>query len=316
MGFKVYWNNVCLLNPKEMAYIDKSLKASEKENIISFEYYGLGKKMSLRDKVIEDLCRGTIEADLIISTDLDIFQDKNIIPRINNNLSSASKLLSVRKEIEGSNIIDPSGFLAPFIVVPLIFVVNKSLLPKERIPNSFEDLLDSYYEKKVVFGGIHNSAGRSILKSIWYLFGREKAENFLRSSTITTMPAAAFRKVMTGEAPIAIVPTIFAMRSGINNIISIWPKEGAVAVPSYCAVKNTSDALYVKWISETILGKSHQEILTSAGGIIPCHPDVKLPDLAEENNCKLLYPDWDFLKSFDNDYFYSLCEGYYSKVSY
>lgn len=314
MSFKVYWNNVCLLNTKERAYIDDSLKHSKKEDTISFEYYGLGKKRSLKEKIIEELCQGTVQADLIISTDLDIFQDKALLPSIGSKFSNAASLLPLREEIQSSNIIDSSGLLAPFIVVPMVFVVNKGLIPEERIPYSLEELLDPYFKKKIAFGGIHNSAGRSLLKSIWYLFGKESAEEFTKNSIITSMPAAAFRKVMTGEAAVAIVPSLFAMRAGINNMTAIWPKEGAVAVPSYCTVKKDSDALWVKWVSENILGKSHQQLLKSSGSIIPCNPDVELPDLVRENNCRLLYPDWHFLHSLDNDYFYSLCEKYYNML--
>jgi ABC-type Fe3+ transport system substrate-binding protein len=314
MSFKVYWNNVCLLSTKEEKYIGDSLKNSQKENSIVFEYYGLGRRMGLREKIMEDLSENTIKADLVISTDLDIFQDKGLIPSESDRFSNIRGSMPLRAEISNSNIVDPSGIFAPFIIIPLIFVVNKNLIPEEKIPHSFEELLDPYYKNKIAFGGIHNSAGRSLLKSIWYLYGKEKAEEFAKNSIITSMPAAAFRKVMTGEAPISIVPTIFAMRSGINNITAIWPREGAVAIPSYYAFKKDSDPLCTKWILENILGKSHQELLTSAGAVIPCDPHVELPHLAKENDCRLLYPNWEFLHDFDDDYFYSLCDKHYEMI--
>ncbi|SHK02107.1 ABC transporter substrate-binding protein [Paramaledivibacter caminithermalis] len=314
MSFKVYWNNVCLLSTREEKFINNSLKESKKENSIIFEYYGLGRKMGLKEKIIEDLSDGTIEADLVISTDLDIFQSKNLIPSKSNELSNIKDLLPLRTAITNSNIVEPSGIFAPFIIIPLIFVVNKNLIPEEKIPYSFEQLLDPYYKNKIAFGGIHNSAGRSLIKSIWYLYGRQKAEEFVTNSIITSMPAAAFKKTMTGEAAISIVPTIFAMRSGINNIVAIWPKEGAVAIPSYYALKKDSDSLCTEWVLHNILGKSHQELLKSAGAVIPCDPDIDLPDLAKENNCSLLYPDWSFLHNFDDDYFYSLCKKHYEMI--
>lgn len=314
MNFKAYWNNVCLLSTWEQKYISDFLKKCEKENNIIFEYYGLGRKMPLSEKIVEELSQGTVKADLIVSTDLDIFQDRSLLTSVNYSLSHNKNLLPVRKEIQTSNIIDRSGYFAPFIIIPLVFVINTNLIPKEKIPNSFEQLLEPYYKNKIAFGGIHNSAGKSLLKSVWYLFGREKAEQFAKNSIITSMPAAAFQKVMAGEVPIAVVPTIFAMRAGIRNIEAVWPKEGAVAIPSYTTVRNDANNSYVKWISENILGKSHQELLKSKGAVIPCHPDVELPNLAKENNCTLLYPDWNFLHDFDNKYFYSLCEQYYKML--
>lgn len=310
MAFKVYWNNICLLSTKEEEYINNSLEKFENREIV-VEYYGLGKEMALKEKVIEELNEGIINADMILSTDLDIFQDKNLIPSLKDNLAVTKNLAPLRKEIKNSNIIHPLGIFSPFIIIPLIFVVNRSLIPKEKIPYSFEDLLDPYFKGKIAFGGIHNSAGRSLLKSIWYLLGKEKAEKFIDNSIIDNMPAAAFRRVMIGDAALAIVPTIFAMRAGINNIHRIWPREGAVAIPSYYALKNSGNKLYTEWILENILDKSHQELLKSAGAVIPCHPSVDLPPLAKENNCKLLYPQWDFLHKFDNEYFYFLCEKYY-----
>jgi hypothetical protein len=311
--YKVYWNNVCLLSSQEESFI-KSVVESNEYFPFEFEYFGLGKPQSMTQRIKEDINTGKINGDIIVSTDLDVFQNQNIAQFFYKDFKRDYPFLPIRDEINNANISLPDGYFKPFISIPLVIVVNKTKVQKSVTPKSLKDLLDPSFKNRVAFGGIHNSAGRSLLKSIWYLYGRESVDAFLSNAVITSMPALAFQKVRTGEVGAAIVPTIFALRKGIHDLEAYWPEEGAVSIPSYIAVNNRVKNEDFKLFADTILGYDHQLQLKNSGDIIPVHPGIPCSSFAVENKCHLLYPKWEFFKGFDHVQFEDLCQSY-RKVS-
>lgn|GEM_PF-1180714 len=309
MSNKVYWNNICLLSSIEESFIKE--RQTKLENFpFYFEYYGLGRSSSMTAKIKEDLKEGQIKGDIIVSTDLDIFQDRDIVKHFHSNYKKGPSLLPLNNSLLNTKIPDPNGYFHPFVVIPLVMVVNTNLIKESEIPESLEDLIDPNFKYRYAFGGVHNSAGRSLLKSLWCLYGKSGVERFLSKSTITSMPAQAFHQVMTGQVEVAIVPTIFALRKGVNGLKGIWPREGAVAIPSYVACKNNVTTEDFNLFLNTIVGSDLQLQLKNAGDIIPTHPDLPITSFAMDNNCKLLYPEWEFFDTFDHDEFYRLCDNY------
>ena len=307
MSYKVYWNNICLISNLEEKYISKL--CAEKKLPLNIEYYGLGREYSLFDKVSQDIDKGSIEADIIVSTDLDVFQDSTLLKSRISEFSSVTLFPTLNSIVHNSNIIDKTGYFTPFITIPLVLVYNKQLVPSNKIPKSFKDLLQPYYYKKVAFGGAHNSAGRSLFKSLFYLYGESKTKQFIESCHKGSMPAAAFQMVASGQVPIAIVPTIFAIRRGINNIDFVWPKEGAVAIPSYVAFKNTVADKDKQLIINTLLGKDFQQLLNKSADIIPSHIDTNSSVLITNEDQKLLYPSWQFTNNLNHSEFYQWCNS-------
>lgn len=304
---KVYWNNVCLLTNLESSFI-RQTKEAVPYFPFDFEFYGLGQSYSLTEKIKLDLKQKEIGGDIIVTTDLEVFQDNQLFTHFRTFQQDLS--LPVRKEIMKTSIPHPDGFIQPFIVIPLVIVANTRLLAEHELPLRLEDFLHPSFRKRYAFGGLHNSAGRSLLKSLWYLYGAQVAEQFTSGAVVTSMPAQAFQKVMKGEVAAALVPTIFALRQGIHNLKAFWPLEGAVAIPSYVVAKQHVPQQDLDVFKTTILGCRHQEQLRNTGDIIPCHPDVPLSSSASENACRLLYPAWSFYKTLDNEKFNLLCEKY------
>ncbi|MCC5909363.1 MAG: ABC transporter substrate-binding protein, partial [Clostridiaceae bacterium] len=303
------WNNICLLSNMEEAFI-KSQSTKYNYYPFDFQYYGLGRPYSMTEKVKEDLKTDEIKGDIIVSTDLDVFQDRSLAKHFEESFQKTSSLLPINEFVLKTNIPNTSNYFHPFITIPLVMVINTKLLKESEIPTSFEDLLHPNFKGRYAFGGVHNSAGRSLLKSLWYLYGSNAVESFLSGAVITSMPAQAFQRVMTGQVPVAIVPTIFALRRGIQGLKACWPREGAVAIPSYVAVKSKVATEDFKLFLESILGIDHQIQLKNAGDIIPSHPDAPISSFALENDCSLLYPKWEFFDTFDHEMFYHLCKDY------
>ena len=82
---------------------------------------------------------------------------------------------------------------------------------------SFNRLVETSFP--LSYGGIHNSAVKTVAKLIWESFAIQ-----------------AFHQVSLGAAPLALVPSVYALRADGKKNKAYWPFEGALAIPSYiCA---------------------------------------------------------------------------------
>ncbi len=64
----------------------------------------------------------------------------------------------------------------------------------------------------------------------------------MAAGDISDMPIQAFQKARLGIHPLALVPTIYALRADEISRFAICPSDGAVAVPSYiCARRSVSE---------------------------------------------------------------------------
>ena len=294
----LYWNNICLLSMLEEQYL-----SSLSSNSIEIEYFGLGRKMSLLKKIQSEKTNNKSNWDIIISTDTDVFQDNRLISK-ENNLINLKNFYSINDNKYIQELIHPNGIFMPFIIIPLVIIYNKNLLNKKDIPTSFFELTHLKYKNKFVFGGLHNSAGKSFLKSILFKYGEKNTLKILSNSVKTSMPAAAFKMVHSGQLPLAIVPTIFSNRSEYNHISTIWPEEGAISIPSYICIKKDVSKKTIEYVKNNITCLNFQEELVKRGSIIPTHKNVNNSFFT--NSCKLFNPSWKFLNSLDHDYFYKL----------
>lgn len=307
MDLKVFWNNVCLLSKAERDFINMKNERLIKEDMktsYDFEFYGLGYEKTLSQKVDSLIGENLVDGDIIVSTDLDVFQNSKRSEYFLENYRTLEDTFTYSDYIrENKSIIDPSSYFFPFIIIPLVMIVNKDKCKKPV--KSFKDLLDDDFKDDYSFGGHSNSAGHSLLKSIHYLYGEDSYLKFLNNAQVTSMPAQAFQKLMKGEVSLAIVPSIFALRGGVGSLEAVWPNEGAVAIPSYIAVrKRVSDIDLQKFINN-FLHVDHQHRLRDLGDIIPTFKNTVPSEFALKNRCSLIYPEWTFYKKFDHDMLYS-----------
>lgn len=278
MSIKLFWNNICLVTKLEEEFINAHI--NESPQFLDVTYFGLGRPQSMLQYFKEN---NQLLCDYIVSTDTDIFHDKNY-----------------------NHMFNDFTPLDKFITIPLVIIYNENNLGSLKPPKSFSDLFQEDYKGKFAFGGPHNSAGKSLIKSIWYTYGIEKAKDFIKSSIITSMPAAAFNKVMTGAVPIAIVPTIFSLRAGISSIQMVWPEDGAIPIHSYIGSRTTLSNEINTFFSTNLLGKEFQQLLVEKAAIIPHHPDVPYPIFNNVKSYSLMDPDWNFLKTLDHSLLYQL----------
>lgn len=274
----LYWNNICLISKMEEEYINKQL---ENSNInINVEYFGLGRKESLLSHFQNN---NKILADFIVTTDTDVIQD--------------SRFKSIYENFED---------ITKFITIPLVIIYNENSLYNLNPPTSYADLLKDEYKYKYAFGGENNSAGKSLVKSIWYKYGYDNAKKIVDNGNSNKMPAQAFQKVMTGEFPIAIVPTIFALRNGNRNIKMVWPQDGAIPIHSYVAIKKDVANEQKQFFKNKIISSDLQKELVEKAAIVADDKNISLPNLNVKFNGNFIEPDDIFLSNLDHEQIYAL----------
>lgn len=257
------WNNICLLSRMEEKYIQRKLQN------VQATYFGMGRENDLQDF----FRKGHTNWKAVISTDTEIFCDPELIQK--------QSLKAPKLDHKLNDDIHQNPMFKPFIVVPLVIAVNTS---KTHLrPQTIKDLLKPEYKDKVVYGGPHNSAGKSLVKAIHALYGKDGVLKFFNNSFAASMPAAAYKLALSGHMPIAVVPTIFAMRQGLHGMTTVIPAEGAIAIPSYVAIHDSCDCEFEDRLNHEILENlEFHKMLCQQGHVVS--------PLIEDSQMPLFYP--------------------------
>lgn len=317
MKYQVCWNNVCLLSKVEKQWIQKVTLENQLNTLFEFSYFGLGQGSSLYNEIKKRATHKEAFPDIIVSTDLEVFQNVLFKEKFTDSYQLLNPNPYAHAYLSGHANLTPESLLfKPFIVIPLIMIVNESLLKGRECPKSIADLIHGDFRDDIVFGGIDNSAGYALMKSIWWKYGEGALNTFLDYASAKSMPAQAFQSVLKGEKCVGFVPSIFALRQGTRSLKAIWPEEGAVGIPSYVAVsKKVTPEDYQKFESN-YLNLDFQQQLVTIGDIFPedsrvplsRHLNKMMPALADLEYPQLLYPDWSFTETLDYAKFKAMIE--------
>ncbi|MDR1193285.1 MAG: ABC transporter substrate-binding protein [Peptococcaceae bacterium] len=282
LNIKLLWSNVCVLSVQEQKIIAAAVERLRELDIdLTVEYYGLAKEETLAERI----ARAGFDADIMVSTDVEVFQKQELFGKFRNDLLPALGLLPIKEQFR-QTILCSQPLLLPIHFVPLIMVANRSFWSDPAsLPASFADIADT----RKAFGGRDNAAGQGLKKQLRSYYGDEFETRFCSSARIFEMPVEAFNAVRRGEFPVAIAPTIFAMRADGEDLIPIYPKEGAASVPCFAAVKNTTAEETAKAVLGSIFTSEVNSFYTSSGNIQICLENSPDFELAKENNYRFLY---------------------------
>lgn len=257
------WNNICLLSLMEEQYITQKLPDAKAM------YFGMGRENDLQEYFKEEQSGWKA----VVSTDTEIFCDPKLIR------NQSLKVPKLDNKLDDEILQNP--LYKPFIVIPLVIAVNTNITHLR--PQSIKDLLKPEYEGQVVYGGPHNSAGKSLVKAVHALYGKNGTTKLFNNSFAASMPAAAYKLAMSGEFPIAVVPTIFAMRQGLHGMTTVVPTEGAIAIPSYVAINQVCDNEFEEKLNKNILENlEFHKVLCQQGHVVS--------PLITESHMPLYYP--------------------------
>ncbi len=296
----LYWSHICVLHTEEkrvLANVQKSLL--EKGIDLKIEYFGLGYANRMSDFVAE---QNSVIPDIIVSADLEMFEHKQLFEKLGK-LHKTETWLPLKK----TKIIQDirrNERLLPLLAIPLV-CYTRDLAHCEN--KSITEVIEN---EGFVFGGINNSAGKTITKIAIEKYSEEFAEKLLEKSVVTDMPIGAFQAVRTNVGKTAVVPLLYALRAdGVNTFITTL-KEGVFLLPSYFACKTTVDEDIGKIVLNEIFTQAFCNMYSKNGNLIVCldKPVERQIENSIENYSVLSQK---FIEQFDEQSFYNL---YTSKI--
>ena len=170
--------------------------------------------------------------DVIVSADLEVFEDRRIYAKLQPDLYAAESWVPLRK-IPSLEQVRRGRELLPVAAIPLVYYTRT---PKSSRGRTLPE------QTNLAFGGINNSAVKTVAKYVWETYGRQAAAALLENSLVTDMPIGSFQAVRQGQADTALCPSLYALRADEKNTFLCTPKEGALLIPSYfCARKSIAE---------------------------------------------------------------------------
>lgn len=283
----LYWSNICILHKFELNALEHATKLLHKKGIsLVIKHFGIGYPMRMAEYMAQD---NAILPDIIISTDLEVFENNAIFSKFKDNLYPLQQHFKIKKVFQNQPV-NRLDTLLPFLIIPLVFASNQEI----KRDLSIEEIVS----KKIptCFGGMANSGSKSVIKAIWSHYGIDALQDFLETSTITNMPIQAFQSIRTHMHSLALVPSIYAETGTGQGLNLAYPADGAIALPSYIAARNTVPLNDIKTVLETLLTIDFCNYFVDAGKLVCCLDIAKESALSAEQDYRFLYPTNDWLE--------------------
>ncbi len=249
---KLYWSNICVLSKAEDAFLVRIANELKKYDIeLEIMYFGLGQKYRMAEYMKMD---ETIP-DFIVSSDLEVFEDERIYTRLEPKLKAIRDTFPLKDDVYAKAITRDEKLL-PYLGIPLVFHSNTLTSPLSLESVAKDGL-------SFAFGGIDNSAGKTLVKAIWDHFGQENAEKLFSNAFVAPMPIGAYNASKTNMKEVSISPLLFPLSGNVGNVFA--PTEGALAVPSYVAVSEAVDDETTSLVLSKLLAKDFADFYVTKG---------------------------------------------------
>ncbi|MDU4950917.1 MULTISPECIES: ABC transporter substrate-binding protein [Clostridium] len=299
---KLYWSNICILHKYEKNYLDNLILSLREKNInLEVTYFGIGYPCKLNEYLKKT---NAILPDIMVSTDLEVYEDNNIYSKFSNDLYNLSKYFDIKNEIKSSSIYFDDRLL-PFLVIPLVFSYNSNYT---GVTDSIKNLIDT--DTKTAIGGINNSGAKSIVKAIWSKYGKDSVRRFLSNSTILDMPIQSFNDIKNGSNRVAITPSIYAKRANNKDLFMSYPNDGAIALPSYIAANKSLDEDTMLEVLNSLISEDFCNSFVKSASLLSCISNTIDDGLVKQNQYKFLYPSKEWLNTVTPEEFIELYNTY------
>lgn len=288
----LYWNHICVLHRQEKAFLDGLAQKLLSDGIqLEVRYFGLG----YPEHMSEYLARpDAVLPDLIVSADLEVFEDPDIFCKLKDDLYPVRSWMSLRSG-PMLDAVERGPFLLPFLSIPLVYYTREPEVCGHTALAGWNGL---------AFGGINNSAVKTVVKAVWERWGHQAAEALLERSLVTDMPIGAFQTVRQGQASTALVPSLYALRADGQETFLQIPREGPVLIPSYfCARTSVPQWIACRMVKEILC----QELCSfyAANGDLIVYPE-HAQGKSQQESPSACCPSTEWLASLTHDEFYGL----------
>lgn len=252
----LYWNHICVLHKQEKLFLEQISKKLLQENIhLDIRYFGLGYPKHMSEYLAAP---DAVIPDMIISSDLEVFEDPRIFHKFSDSLYDVSDWIPLHQGA-ALDAIRRDKTLLPFLAIPLVYYTDESDTYEGQAIHDIQNL---------AFGGINNSAAKTVVKAVWSYYGKEVAQELLTRSDISQMPIAAFQKVRLKERKIALVPSLYALRADDRTSFLRIPKEGPLLIPSFCCARNSLTEEIARKVVQSILCNELCDFYAKNGDLI------------------------------------------------
>ena len=118
----LYWNHICVLHRQEKAFLDGLTQKLLSDGIqLEVRYFGLG----YPEHMSEYLARpDAVLPDLIVSADLEVFEDPDIFCKLKDDLYPVRSWMSLRSG-PMLDAVERGPFLLPFLSIPLVYYTRE-----------------------------------------------------------------------------------------------------------------------------------------------------------------------------------------------
>lgn len=193
------------------------------------------------------------------------------------------------------------GSWGGFAALPMVIMYNKDLVPENKVPQGWADLLNPEWKGKISYTDPNKSGSSYTQMLTMYsaMGGWEFVEKFAKQldGKVESSSTHVAKKVSDGELPIGITLEDNAYRYMINGakVGIVYPKEGTSAVPDGMAlIKGAKNPNAAKKFIDFLQSKEVQEVVAKDLKRRPVRGDVASPEgLKPLKEIKLVNYDFD-----------------------
>ena len=286
----LYWSHICVLHRQEKQFLEKLTQKLYTKGIeLEVHYFGLGYPQHMSEYLAH---ADAVLPDIIVSADLEVFEDPRIYQKIENSLYPVSDWVPLR-EVPSLKNVQRDEKLLPVAAIPLVYYTRNPETCQNRPLPDVESL---------AFGGINNSAVKTVAKYVWEQYGKDAAESLLERCLVTDMPIGAYQAVRLGQTDTALCPSLYALRADEKESFLRIPKEGPLLIPSYFCAGNSISEEIAKMVANEILCRELCDFYVENGDLI-LYPVCTTKHSRQENDV-FACPSKDWLKALDPAEFY------------
>ncbi len=235
-----------------------------------------------------------ISADLLWLADFSVFE----------NLKTFGLLLPYDSPEASSlpeEFYDPQGYYYGSRMMFLVLAYNTDLIPPERVPVSWKDLLRPEYEGQIGSSTPERSGAFMVATGAMIQhddFGWEFFEAMRDNGNVLDSNTGIAKKIANRELAMgfALDYTVRKMIKDGSPIDFVYPEEGAIMTPSPIGIVNTTDnSAAAKVFLNYTLSQAGQQALAD-NGFVPLNPEV---EFTFED---ITYQDINFMKTTDYEW--------------
>ncbi|WP_409968915.1 hypothetical protein RFF05_02795 [Bengtsoniella intestinalis] len=291
----LYWNHICVLHNQEKKHLSQVQQTLLNQGIdLEIRFFGLGYESHMCEYLAQP---DAILPDIIVTADLEAVEQPSLYNKLGGlhpcqlwmTLKDKPLIQSMRRK----------DTLLPFVAIPLVCYTRDTSHCEGKT------LATMASEKGFAFGGINNSAGKTITKLAWQTYGQETAAALLGQSTVYDMPIGAFQSVRMGQNTTALVPSLYAMRQDGVSTFATTLAEGTCLLPSYFACSQRISPEVGQAVMREILCPELCDFYAQQGNLIIA-PDIKTATTVEDTITDYAIVTQEFLDDLDNESFYDL----------